>query len=152
MRSVMKGESRKLASMVGMLSLAAALGMPLQAGAAEAEDAMTVTDSVQRARMQAPRPDRRLTETRSVVVSYADLDLSRQAGVDTLYTRLRSASKTVCGTRDVRIVQRRRDWDRCYDEALDNAVATVGVEQMVAEHRAQTGRDVGAASRLAGSP
>ncbi len=36
--------------------------------------------------------------TQSTVVSYADLDLAHQAGVQTLLHRIRGAAKSVCGS------------------------------------------------------
>lgn len=62
----------------------------------------------------------------AVRVSYADLDLSSDAGLQTLYTRLKAASSAVCGSRSLfeagsldQLAQNKR----CYRKALSKAVA-----------------------------
>jgi UrcA family protein len=89
---------------------------------------------------------------RSMTVSYADLDLSGQAGVDALYSRLRTAADQVCGPKgDGRDLTRRFVWKQCYEAALDNAVRTVAHVGLSEVHLAQTGRRVGGEQRIAGT-
>lgn len=82
--------------------------------------------------------------TSSVVVNYADLDLSRPVGVQILLSRLRAASATVCGRSDIRDLSRAAQFHACFDAAMDNAVAQThasqvalayGKPQLVAENR-----------------
>jgi UrcA family protein len=60
-----------------------------------------------------------------IVVRYADLDLSQQRDVGTLYSRLRDASNAVCGAYDVRDQRVRLLRQICYETALETAVADV---------------------------
>ena len=61
----------------------------------------------------------------AVVVNFSDLDVARGSGVETLYQRLRTAAKTVCGTRDFRNITAAQEWRACYKQALDGAVEKV---------------------------
>ena len=79
-------------------------------------------------------------EKRTVVVRYGDLDLSKQAGIDTLYQRIRAAAHSACGTPDIRNRNEFRSFQSCYDEALDNAVAATGSMSLAATHHMRTGR------------
>jgi UrcA family protein len=123
--------------------------MPTQA--ARSPEDMTVSGTAKRP-MEQVQAARRGVVTRSVVVAYGDLDLSAPSGAEKLYVRLRGAARSVCSPRETRIPQLRRDWAQCVDTALENAVAAAGIERVVAMHREATGRDVNAASQLAGSP
>jgi UrcA family protein len=60
----------------------------------------------------------------TVTVSYADLDLSKPAGAQTLYRRIEDAARTVCGPLASRELRRRRLWRDCYEQAVEDAVAT----------------------------
>ena len=73
----------------------------------------------------------------SVKVSYADLNLEKQAGAKALYRRLKQASKQACGVRSLRaegsvsnIVEARR----CYREALSAAVEKIDNELVTNIH------------------
>ena len=67
------------------------------------------------------------TETRSKKVSYADLDLSKPAGVKALYSRIQGAAKDVCSPEPtVGDISARKDYDNCVSHAVDTAVAQVG--------------------------
>ena len=73
----------------------------------------------------------------AVRVSYADLDLSNEAGLATLYARLRSASLAVCGSRSLieagslgRLAENRR----CYEGALSKAVARINNDKLSELH------------------
>lgn len=71
----------------------------------------------------------------SVRVAYSDLDLSKDVGVDALYTRLRHAAGHVCGDRvdirDLKGVQMER---ACVARALDTAVESVHSPRLTARH------------------
>jgi UrcA family protein len=102
------------------MALVAAIGAPAQAGESAGH-----------------------ANTRSMTVSYRDLDLSGQAGVNTLYNRLRLAAENVCGPQgDGRDLTMRFAWKQCYDGALDGAVRTVAHVGLSEIHLAQTGRRV----------
>ena len=62
----------------------------------------------------------------SVHVSFAELDLRKEAGVKELYRRLQRASKKVCGTSRSQSRHLNRQQDTCYQETLDSAVSQVG--------------------------
>jgi UrcA family protein len=65
-------------------------------------------------------------EVNSVVVGYADLDLSTPAGTQRLHLRLRRAAQQVCGWgHELRDLIRSRDYDRCATEAFNNAMRDV---------------------------
>ncbi len=62
----------------------------------------------------------------AVRVSYADLNLSNEAGLVKLYARLRSASRAVCGPRSLAEAGSLEQLTRnkaCYQNALSKAVA-----------------------------
>lgn len=71
----------------------------------------------------------------AVTVEFSDLDLARGAGVEVLYRRLRAAAKSVCGTNDGRNLNGRQEWRKCYDQALDEAVAKVNNSRLTELHR-----------------
>ncbi len=66
----------------------------------------------------------------AVTVNFSDLDVARGAGVETLYQRLRTAAKAVCGAKDIRKLNETKAWRACYTQALDNAVEKVGNERL----------------------
>lgn len=72
-------------------------------------------------------------------VSYAELDLSKQAGVEVLYRRIKDAARIVCGGRDpiVRISLAR---SQCYEKAVADAVAQVNSPLLTALHTKKTTR------------
>jgi UrcA family protein len=75
-------------------------------------------------------------EPAAVVVSYQDLDLSRDADARTLYRRLEHAAARACDTAPAAIdLARHQAWMRCYDAALDSAVLQVRAPELVAIHR-----------------
>jgi UrcA family protein len=80
-----------------------------------------------------PDPD----EPLSVTVNYADLDLSKPAGVGALYRRLEKAAKTVCGPYADRDPRRKAVWRDCYDQAVANAVANIDRPMLTALHSAK---------------
>jgi UrcA family protein len=89
---------------------------------------------------QAGEPARAQLTVNSVVVNYADLDLSEQAGARTLYARLKRASAKACGHRPPPIeLKASRAYQDCYDLALNKAVKRVDSQQLYALH-AERGR------------
>ncbi len=74
-------------------------------------------------------------ELDSVKVSYADLNLNRSEGQQTLYQRLRGAADEICGevqSKSAREVRQKRD---CFNDALDKAVQEVGNPGLIALHQ-----------------
>ncbi len=67
-------------------------------------------------------------------VRYADLNLSSDAGVATLYARLRHAATQVCEYRSFRFVDQ-----ACVAKALDGAVTTVANGRLTTLHQQRTG-------------
>ncbi len=61
-------------------------------------------------------------------VSYADLDLSSEAGLLTLYRRLQTESRSACGTHNYRkagSIKQLRNNKQCYNDLLSKLVAKV---------------------------
>ena len=88
---------------------------------------------------------------RAKTVAYSDLNLNHQAGIDTLYVRLESASEEVCAPRaDFRNRAMSRDWQACYNHAMDTAVEQVGNLGLQEYHLAKTGREVAEIEQVAG--
>lgn len=76
----------------------------------------------------------------SVRVSYADLNLSTDAGISALYGRLQAAAKTVCGPAP-RITETLQflDWSQCRRTALTNAIEKLDHPALSELHRQKTG-------------
>ncbi len=75
------------------------------------------------------------TDSSSVAVQYADLNLASDDGVAVLYRRLQTASRRVCGNNigkttlhEARLIK------LCSDEALNNAVQATGSQRLIALH------------------
>ena len=83
----------------------------------------------------------------SVKVRYGDLDLAREDGVQTLYSRLRAAARRVCDVGVYRQLVQQALSRRCMDQALGTAVATLGNAQLSALHSGGMGQP--AAPRIA---
>lgn len=77
----------------------------------------------------------------SIKVSYAELDLSKPAGAQELYRRIKRAAKAVCGssfsTADLR---RSLNQKKCYESAIDDAVSRVDRPVLSALHKEDTAR------------
>jgi len=75
-------------------------------------------------------------------VSFADLDLSKPAGAQTLYKRIKAAAAYVCGSngRYTRLGGRKA-WRACYDTAVANAVAQIDRPSLTALHREETSHE-----------
>jgi UrcA family protein len=74
------------------------------------------------------------TTDASVRVAYADLDLSRDAGVEHLYSRLRQAATTACGSADLRDLRGSAAQRKCVTQALDQAVAKINSSRLSSRH------------------
>ncbi len=77
----------------------------------------------------------------SVVVRFADLDVSRDAGAATLYARIRLAAHRVCVPLAGRSLSARARQAACVDKAIANAVAAVAAPHLTDLHQRATGRD-----------
>jgi UrcA family protein len=75
-------------------------------------------------------------EENTVTVSFADLDLSKQTGVESLYSRLKTAAKQACRShsRDFRSAGTQRLWKQCYTETLSSAVQSINNEKIAYLH------------------
>jgi UrcA family protein len=73
-----------------------------------------------------------------VYVSYADLNLESAAGVRSLYGRLKSAAQRVCAPLDDgRYSPGNFGFQRCYQTALDSAVAKINRPVQTAMHNSR---------------
>jgi UrcA family protein len=62
----------------------------------------------------------------SITVRYADLDVGHEAGARTLLQRIRAASVRACGGQpDLRLLDRRADFDQCRASAIGAAIGKV---------------------------
>lgn len=85
--------------------------------------------------VQAGEPARAQLAVNSVVVSYADLNLSEEAGARTLYARLKRAAQQACGHRPPPVeLKASRAYQDCYESALTKAVNRVDSQQLYALH------------------
>jgi len=76
-----------------------------------------------------------------VVVSYADLDITNEAGVRTLYARLRWAAEKACGGEpSSRQLAQQADYRACYDRVLDKSVHRIDSDTLQALHAKRDGR------------
>ncbi len=76
-------------------------------------------------------------EDAKVTVSYADLNLETEKGVQTLYRRLQHASKEISGVPSLRIVgslRRLQETRQYYRETLFNAVEKIDNERLSEIH------------------
>ncbi|MBV8682558.1 MAG: UrcA family protein [Caulobacteraceae bacterium] len=73
-------------------------------------------------------------QVRDKVVSYADLDLNSPTGQKTMLTRLKTASRYVCGHKPAASVAK-KTFNDCYDEAMTNALSTLGNSQVTAMYK-----------------
>jgi UrcA family protein len=74
----------------------------------------------------------------SVVVHFADLDLSRSEGTRVLYQRLKGAAETVCAPLDDRDLARHMRFTACVQSAISAAVAKVDQPTLAAYYEAKT--------------
>jgi UrcA family protein len=69
---------------------------------------------------------------RTATVSYADLDLDTEAGVEALYRRLLGAAHAACNPLDRRGAVGEAEFQVCKAEALTRAVADIGNPRLTA--------------------
>jgi UrcA family protein len=62
-------------------------------------------------------------------------------GAKALYLRIQRAAKMVCHAPDIRDLPKWKVYQRCYDSAVDDAVAQVGASALTALHRSKTQRN-----------
>jgi UrcA family protein len=77
----------------------------------------------------------------SVHLSYVTADLTQPEGAKRLYLRIQRAARMVCHAPDLRELPAWEKYQRCYDRAVDNAVAEVGASALTALHRSKTQRN-----------
>jgi UrcA family protein len=75
-----------------------------------------------------------------VTVRYSPAELTEQKGADQLYRRIQFAARQVCGSFDSRELALRRVFRKCYENAVDDAVAQVNSTMLTAVHRIRTQR------------
>jgi UrcA family protein len=75
-------------------------------------------------------------EAAGIKVSYADLNLARGADVQTLYRRIEHAAANACTPVDQRELARHLAYVRCYDAAIEAAVAEVRSPELLAVDKA----------------
>jgi len=73
-------------------------------------------------------------DVKSVRVSFADLDLSREEGRQTLYQRLRGAADRVCEKPVSKAAREIREHRECYEDAMDKALREVGSRKLASLH------------------
>jgi UrcA family protein len=80
---------------------------------------------------------------RQRVVTFADINLSNQAGAITLYKRLGKAARQVCSDPKSSLIQNlefRSSYRTCVAGAIANAVTSVDQPALTVEHLARTNR------------
>jgi UrcA family protein len=80
-------------------------------------------------------------DTPAVTVRYTDLNLNTPAGVETLYARLRAASRSVCNVGEGRALIDAMAAKTCYRQVLGTAVDNAKLPTLTALHRSESGRD-----------
>ena len=73
--------------------------------------------------------------TKSQVVHFSDLNLSSDAGIRTLYQRIRGAAQRVCGDADRSLRLEQPNYQTCVRKAVDDAVSQVNKPALTAMHR-----------------
>jgi len=68
----------------------------------------------------------------SITVPYGDLDLNKQAGAETMMSRLKAGVDRVCGEPGHRTLAQRQQHRACSKQALDSAVAQIGAPMVSA--------------------
>ena len=78
----------------------------------------------------------------SAKVSYADLDVSHEAGVRILYARIHAAAEKVCSPLSQRDAQLTGAWYKCLDDATSQAVASTRVAALADLYATKTGKPI----------
>jgi UrcA family protein len=76
-------------------------------------------------------------EVAAVTVNYADLDVSKPAGAQQLYQRIKSAARKVCAPLNGKDLHRMFLWRDCYEQAVADAVATIDRPALSALHQSE---------------
>jgi UrcA family protein len=101
--------------------------------------ALCLTIGVQQASAEAEFED-----FRSITVSYSDLDLTRQAGIETLYKRINWAARAACGPTSLHkydaFLSSRKAWRECVDRAIEHAVEQIDEPKLTALHQERSKR------------
>ena len=64
--------------------------------------------------------------TKTVNVSYGDLDLTKRLGANVLRARIKSAARLACAPEpDLRLVTAYADYSRCIKESEESALSTI---------------------------
>jgi UrcA family protein len=79
-----------------------------------------------------------LVQTQSV--HYVQADLADPASAAALYKRIQRAARIVCEQPFAREVDRYMEFQKCYDRAVDSAVANVNATALTAVHHKRTQR------------
>ena len=75
----------------------------------------------------------------SITLSYSELDISKPQGLETLYTRIKRAARSVCGIeRSPTTMFRGRQAMACYQTTVEDAVRQANRPRLTALHRART--------------
>jgi len=77
-------------------------------------------------------------DVESVNVSYVSTDLTQPEGAQKLYRRIQQAARMVCHQPDIRDLANYGIYQRCYEHAVDDAVAKVDATALTALHRSKT--------------
>ena len=86
-------------------------------------------------------------DVRARVVQFADLDLTRSAGVAVLYARIKSAAREVCEPINARALAASQAAHKCVAESIARAVADVNAAALTGYHLAKTGQTITVAQR-----
>src|SRR5256884_9659311 len=86
-------------------------------------------------------------DVRARVVQFADLDLTRTAGVMVLYARIKSAAQEVCEPINARALAASQAARKCVAESIARVVADVNAPALTGYHLAKTGQTITVARR-----
>lgn len=76
----------------------------------------------------------------SINVSYVAADLTQPEGARALYVRIQRAARMVCREPDIRDLTALSVYQRCYERAVEDAVAKVDATALTALHRSKMQR------------
>ncbi|HSC07449.1 MAG TPA: UrcA family protein [Steroidobacteraceae bacterium] len=83
------------------------------------------------------------TSESNITVKFRDLDLAKAEGVATLYQRIERSARLVCtDSSSPYDAGRVQTFERCYQAAIQDAVASINQPQLTALHRAKTEKPV----------
>jgi len=78
--------------------------------------------------------------TKSEVVRFSDLNLSSDAGIRTLYKRIRQAARKVCAQANDSVHLEQKNFRACQETAVAQAVSKVNRPSLTAMHNSQNSR------------